>query len=397
MNYQKKSVSDVEVAGKKVLLRCDFNVPQDKATGAIADDKRIKASLPTIHFLLDQGAAVILCSHLGRPKGKFDPAYSMAPVGACLSRLLELPVLLAGDVVGPDAASKAAALRPGQVLLLENVRFHQEEEANDPEFARQLASLAELFVFDAFGTAHRAHASTAGVAAYLPAVSGLLLEKELRIMGQALEAPKRPFVAILGGSKVSDKIGVISNLLEKADKLIIGGGMSYTFSKALGGSVGKSLLEEDKVPFALELMERARKEGKTLLLPVDSLAAAAFAPDSPAVEVPAEAIPDDLMGLDLGSHTIALFTQALENAGTILWNGPMGVFEFPAFAGGTRAVAQAMVDSNAVTIVGGGDSALAVDQMGLAEGMTHVSTGGGSSLEFFEGRELPGIACLLDR
>ncbi|MPM93131.1 Phosphoglycerate kinase [bioreactor metagenome] len=235
------------------------------------------------------------------------------------------------------------------------------------------------------------------MAAYLPAVSGLLLEKELRIMGQALEAPKRPFVAILGGSKVSDKIGVISNLLEKADKLIIGGGMSYTFSKALGGSVGKSLLEEDKVPFALELMERARKEGKTLLLPVDSLAAAAFAPDSPAVEVPAEAIPDDLMGLDLGSHTIALFTQALENAGTILWNGPMGVFEFPAFAGGTRAVAQAMVDSNAVTIVGGGDSALAVDQMGLAEGMTHVSTGGGSSLEFFEGRELPGIACLLDR
>lgn len=397
MNYHKKTVLDTDVTGKKVLLRCDFNVPLDKATNAIADDQRIQASLPTIRHLLDNGAAVILCSHLGRPKGEWNLKYSLAPVAVRLSKLTGLPVEMAKDVVGRDSAAKAAGLKPGQMLLLENLRFHREEEANDPVFSQKLADMADLFVSDAFGTVHRAHASTCGVAAYLPAVSGLLVEKELRIMGRALENPRRPFVAVLGGAKVSDKLGVISNLLEKADTLIIGGAMAYTFVKALGGSVGKSPLEEDRLSYALDMMDKAKKKGKTILLPVDNLAAAEFSADARAVEVPAAAIPDSLMGMDIGEGTIALFSEVLRGAGTIFWNGPMGVFEFPAFAAGTRAIAQAMAESDAITIVGGGDSASAVEQFGYADRMTHVSTGGGSSLEFFEGLELPGVACLLDK
>jgi len=397
MNYHKKTVLDTDVTGKKVLLRCDFNVPLDKATNAIADDQRIQASLPTIRHLLDNGAAVILCSHLGRPKGEWNLKYSLAPVAVRLSKLTGLPVEMAKDVVGRDSAAKAAGLKPGQMLLLENLRFHREEEANDPVFSQKLADMADLFVSDAFGTVHRAHASTCGVAAYLPAVSGLLVEKELRIMGRALENPRRPFVAVLGGAKVSDKLGVISNLLEKADTLIIGGAMAYTFVKALGGSVGKSPLEEDRLSYALDMMDKAKKKGKTILLPVDNLAAAEFSADARAVEVPAAAIPDSLMGMDIGEGTIALFSEVLRGAGTIFWNGPMGVFEFPAFATGTRAITQAMAESDAITIVGGGDSASAVEQFGYADRMTHVSTGGGSSLEFFEGLELPGVACLLDK
>ena len=397
MNYHKKTVLDTDVTGKKVLLRCDFNVPLDKATNAIADDQRIQASLPTIRHLLDNGAAVILCSHLGRPKGEWNLKYSLAPVAVRLSKLTGLPVEMAKDVVGRDSAAKAAGLKPGQMLLLENLRFHREEEANDPVFSQKLADMADLFVSDAFGTVHRAHASTCGVAAYLPAVSGLLVEKELRIMGRALENPRRPFVAVLGGAKVSDKLGVISNLLEKADTLIIGGAMAYTFAKALGGSVGKSPLEEDRLSYALDMMDKAKKKGKTILLPVDNLAAAEFSADARAVEVPAAAIPDSLMGMDIGEGTIALFSEVLRGAGTIFWNGPMGVFEFPAFATGTRAITQAMAESDAITIVGGGDSASAVEQFGYADRMTHVSTGGGSSLEFFEGLELPGVACLLDK
>lgn len=397
MNYNKKTVRDVDTAGKKVLLRCDFNVPQDKDTGAITDDKRIVESLPTIRYLLEKGAAVIACSHLGRPKGKWNEKLSLAPVAKRLSELLHMPVEMAKDVVEEDASAKAAALRPGQLLLLENLRFHKEEEANDPAFSKKLAGLAELFVSDAFGTVHRAHASTCGVADYLPAVSGLLVEKELSVMGPALENPKRPFVAVLGGAKVSDKIGVIRNLLEKADALLIGGGMAYTFMKAQGGSIGKSLLESDKLDLALELMAKARELGKTFLLPVDNLAAAEFSPDAAPVPVKAGAIPDELMGMDIGSQTASQFSEVLKSAGTVFWNGPMGVFEFPAFAGGTVAIAKAMADSGAITIVGGGDSAAAVEQYGFADKMTHVSTGGGSSLEFFEGLELPGVACLLDR
>lgn len=397
MNYNKKDVMDINVAGKKVLLRCDFNVPLDKITNAIADDKRIEASLPTIRYLLGQGAAVILCSHLGRPKGQWNEKLSLVPVAGRLSELLGMPVEMAKDVVGDDARAKAAALRPGQVMLLENLRFHKEEEANDPVFAKKLADLAEIFVSDAFGTVHRAHASTFGVSAFLPAVSGLLVEKELRIMGGALNAPRRPFVAILGGAKVSDKIGVINNLLEKADTIIIGGGMTYTFIKARGGSVGKSIVEDDRQSYALEMMDKARATGKNFLLPVDNLAAAEFSPDAVPVEVESMAIPDDLMGLDIGKKTIAAFVEVIRDAGTIIWNGPVGVFEFPAFAAGTKAIARAMAESDAVTIVGGGDSASAVEQFGYADRMTHISTGGGSSLEFFEGLELPGVACLLDK
>lgn len=397
MNYNKKTVRDVDTAGKKVLLRCDFNVPQEKDTGVITDDKRLVESLPTIRYLLKKRAAVILCSHLGRPKGKWNDKLSLAPVAKRLSALLDMPVEMAKDVVGEDAAAKAAALKPGQLLLLENLRFHKEEEANDPEFSKKLAAMAELFVSDAFGTVHRAHASTCGVTDYLPAVSGLLVEKELAVMGTALENPRHPFVAVLGGAKVSDKIGVIRNLLEKADALLIGGGMAYTFMKATGGSIGKSLLESDKLDLAVELMAKARELGKTFLLPVDNLAAAEFSPDAEPVPVKAGAIPDELMGMDIGSETVAQFSDVLKSAGTVFWNGPMGVFEFPAFAGGTVAIAKAMAESGAVTIVGGGDSAAAVEQYGFADKMTHVSTGGGSSLEFFEGLELPGVACLLDK
>ena len=397
MNYNKRSVKEAPVAGKKVLLRCDFNVPRDKATGEITDDKRIRAALPTIRYLLDQGAAVIACSHLGRPKGEWKRELSLAGVAACLSQLLGQDVILAADVVGEDARAKAAALQPGQVLLLENLRFHKEEEKNDPAFAKALADLAEIYVSDAFGTVHRAHASTVGVAAYLPAYAGLLVEQELAVMGKALDNPKRPFVAILGGAKVSDKIGVIRNLLEKADTIIIGGGMAYTFLKAQGCEVGTSLLEEDKLDLARELMEKAKEKGVELLLPVDTAVHDKFENTDDFSVVPVTAIPAGSMGLDIGPETVRLFAGAIRGAGTVVWNGPMGVFEFPAFAAGTKAVAKAMAECGGVTIVGGGDSAAAVEQLGYADKMTHISTGGGASLEFLEGLELPGIACLLDR
>lgn len=397
-SYHKQTVKDIDVAGKKVLLRCDFNVPQNKQTGEITSDKRIVASLPTIQYLLDHGAAVIACSHLGKPKGEWKSALTLAPVAKRLSERLGKEVVFAKDVIGDDATAKAAALQPGQIMLLENLRFEKGEEKNDPAFAKKLASLAEIYVSDAFGTVHRAHASTAGVAAFLPAVAGLLVEKELTIMGNALENPKRPFTAILGGAKVSDKIGVINNLLEKTDCIIIGGGMSYTFRAALGGKIGRSLLEADRIDYAREMMEKAEARGVKLLIPVDNLAAADFAPDAPYQVVSAEAIPDDLEGMDIGPKTIELFTEAIKGSGTIVWNGPMGVFEFPNFANGTKAIAKAMAEeSNAITIVGGGDSAAAVEQMGFADRITHISTGGGASLEFLEGLDLPGVACLLDR
>ena len=397
MNYNKRSVKEAPVAGKKVLLRCDFNVPQDKKTGEITDDKRIRAALPTIRYLLDQGAAVIACSHLGRPKGEWKQELSLRPVAARLSQLLGQDVIFAADVVGEDAKAKAAGLRPGQILLLENLRFHKEEEKNDPAFAKALADLAEIYVSDAFGTVHRAHASTVGVAAYLPAYAGLLVEQELAVMGKALDNPKRPFVAILGGAKVSDKIGVIRNLLEKADTIIIGGGMAYTFLKAQGCEVGTSLLEEDKLDLARELMEKAKEKGVELLLPVDTAVHDKFENTDDFSVVPVTAIPAGSMGLDIGPETVRLFAGAIRGAGTVVWNGPMGVFEFPAFAAGTKAVAKAMAECGGVTIVGGGDSAAAVEQLGYADKMTHISTGGGASLEFLEGLELPGIACLLDR
>ena len=397
MNYNKKTIMDVEVAGKKILLRCDFNVPQDKATGAITSDKRIVAALPTIRYLLEKGAAVIACSHLGKPKGEWKENLSLAPVAKRLSELLKQDVIFAADIVGEDAKAKAAALQGGQIMLLENLRFDIREEKNDPAFAEELASMAELYVSDAFGTVHRAHASTAGVAAYLPAVSGLLVAKELEIMGGALNDPKRPFVSVLGGAKVSDKIGVINNLLEKADTIIIGGGMAYTFTKAQGGNIGKSLCESDKLDYAREMIEKAKERGVKLLLPVDTVAAKDFAADAEPFTMDAMDIADDMMGLDIGPKTTEMFCAAVKNAGTVVWNGPMGVFEFEAFAKGTRAMAQALADSGAVTIVGGGDSAAAVEQMGFADKITHISTGGGASLEFLEGLELPGVACLLDK
>ena len=422
MNYQKKTVRDIDVKGKKVLLRCDFNVPQDKKTGAITSDKRIVAALPTIRYLLDQGAAVIACSHLGKPQPDFDkwvkkqtekgkdPAelteaawskeqkkLTLAPVAARLAELLGQEVIFASDVVGEDAQTKAAALQPGQVLLLENTRFEKGETKNDPAFAQKLASMAEVYVSDAFGAVHRAHASTAGVAAYLPAVSGFLIEKELEVIGGTLANPKRPLVAILGGSKVSSKIGVINNLLEIADTIIIGGGMAYTFAKAQGGSIGKSLCEDDKLDYALEMIAKARKNGVKLLLPSDTVAADDFSNDAKRQVVSTMAIPEGWEGMDIGPDTIKVFCDAVKGAGTVVWNGPMGVFEFDNFAAGTRAMAQALADSGAITIVGGGDSAAAVEQMGFADKITHISTGGGASLEFLEGLELPGVACLLDK
>lgn len=397
MNYNKKTVRDVDVAGKKVLLRCDFNVPLDKATGAITSDKRITAALPTIQYLLENGAAVIACSHMGKPKGERKMELSLAPVAKRLGELLGREVIFAADTVGPDAKAKAEALKPGEVLLLENTRFEPGETKNDPELAKDLASMAELYVSDAFGSVHRAHASTVGVADYLPAVSGFLVARELEVMGKALDDPKRPFVAVLGGAKVSDKINVIGNLLNKADTVIIGGGMAYTFIKAHGGSIGTSLLEEDKQALALETLAAAREKGVKLLLPVDTLAAKEFSADAKPVSMDAAAIPEDMMGLDIGPKTVELFCGALKGAGTVVWNGPMGVFEFDAFAGGTRAMARAIAESGAVSIVGGGDSAAAVEQMGYADRITHISTGGGASLEFLEGKELPGVACLQDR
>ena len=397
MNYNKKTILDVDVAGKKILLRCDFNVPQDKETGAITSDKRIVAALPTIRYLLEKKAAVIACSHLGKPKGEWKAKLSLAPVAQRLSELLGQEVIFAKDIVGEDAKAKAAALQGGQIMLLENLRFDPREEKNDPSFAEELASMAELYVSDAFGTVHRAHASTAGVAAFLPAVSGLLVAKELEVMGGALNNPKRPFVAVLGGAKVSDKIGVINNLLDKADTIIIGGGMSYTFAKAQGGSIGKSLCEEDKLDYAREMIAKAEKNGVKLLLPSDTMAADDFSNDAKRQVVSTMAIPDGWEGMDIGPDTIRTFCDAVKGAGTVVWNGPMGVFEFENFAAGTRAMAQALADSGAITIVGGGDSAAAVEQMGFADKITHISTGGGASLEFLEGLELPGVACLLDK
>ena len=400
MNYNKKTVTDIDVKGKKVLCRCDFNVPQDKKTGAITDDKRIRAALPTLQYLLDQGAAVIACSHLGKPKGEVKPELSLAPVAKRLEELLGKSVIFASDVVGEDAKAKAAALQPGQIMLLENLRFEKGEEKNDPAFAKALADLAGadgVYVSDAFGTVHRAHASTAGVADYLPAVSGFLIQKELEIIGGALANPKRPLVAILGGSKVSSKIGVINNLLEIADTIIIGGGMAYTFAAAQGGKIGTSLLEADWEDYANEMVKKAADKGFKLLLPVDTVVADAFAADAKSQVVPAGEIPDGWMGLDIGPKTVELYTSAVADAGTVIWNGPMGVFEFPAFATGTEAVAEALSKTDAITIVGGGDSAAAVEQLGYADKMTHISTGGGASLEFMEGKALPGVVCLLDK
>ena len=396
MEYNKKSVEDIDVSGKKVIVRCDFNVPHDE-NGNITDDKRIVAALPTIKYLLEHNAAVILCSHLGRPKGEFKMKYSLAPVAQRLSELLGQEVKLAKDVIGEDAKKMASELACGQAMLLENVRFHKEEEKNDPAFAKELASMAEIYVNDAFGTAHRAHASTAGVADYLPAVCGFLINKEISIMGKALANPVRPFVAILGGAKVSDKIGVINNLIEKCDTIIIGGGMSYTFMKAMGKEIGTSLCEDDKLDLAKDLMAKAEAKGVKLLLPVDTVCADHFAADATPVVYDAGALPKDMMGLDIGPKTIELFSEAVKDAGTVVWNGPMGVFEFDAFAVGTKAVAKAIAASKAVSIIGGGDSAAAVEKLGFAAEMSHISTGGGASLEFLEGLELPGIACLQDK
>ena len=397
MNYNKMTVRDVPLSGKKVLLRCDFNVPQDKTTGEITSDKRIVAALPTIRYLLDNGAAVIACSHLGKPKGTWKESLTLAPVAKRLSELLGMDVIFAKDIIGEDAKAKAAALQPGQLLLLENLRFDPREEKNDPEFARELASMAEIYVSDAFGTVHRAHASTAGVAAYLPAYAGLLIEKELSVMGKALEDPKRPFVAILGGAKVSDKIGVINNLIEKVDTLIIGGGMAYTFFKALGHEIGTSICEDDKVELAKEMMDKAKAKGINFLIPVDNVVATEYSADSEWKIVDSDDIPEGWMGLDIGPKSRELFANAVKNAGTVVWNGPMGVSEWENFANGTIAVAKAVADSNAISIIGGGDSAAAVEKLGFADKMTHISTGGGASLEFLEGLELPGIACLNEK
>ena len=431
MTYNKKTIEDIAVAGKKVIARCDFNVPMKD--GKIADDKRIVGALPTIKYLLKEGAAVILCSHFGRPHNIFNAKleldkkekkkvealpeeereaatakfleaakndnvkFSLAPVAARLSELLGIEVKMAKDVIGPDAKAKAAALKSGEVLLLENVRFHKEETKNDPAFAKEMASMAEIYVNDAFGTAHRAHASTAGLADYLPAVCGYLIQKEISVMGGALADPKRPFVAILGGAKVSDKIGVINNLIEKVDTLIIGGGMAYTFFKAFGNDIGTSLCEHDKLDLARGLVEKAHEKGVNFLLPVDNVIGREYKEDTPCMNIYSDSIPDGWMGLDIGAKTQELFAKTLIGAGTVIWNGPMGVSEWKNFAAGTETVAKAVAESGAISIIGGGDSAAAVEKLGFADKMTHVSTGGGASLEFLEGKTLPGIACLLDK
>lgn len=393
----KKTVKDVDVRSKRVLVRVDYNVPLD-AQGNVSDDKRITASLPTIRYLLEQGARIILCSHLGRPKGEVKKEFSLAPVAKRLKELLpNVNIYFASDCIGEEAQQKAAALKDGEILLLENLRFHKEEEKNDPEFAKKLASLAEIYVSDAFGTVHRAHASTAGVAAYLPAVAGFLIGKELSIMGGALENPERPFVAILGGAKVADKIGVITNLLNKCDTLLIGGGMAYTFFKAMGYEIGDSLLDAESIDLAKQLMETAKEKGVKLLLPVDTVVAKAFAADAEHMTVASNAIPAGWQGLDIGEKTRELFAAEIKNAKTVIWNGPMGVFEFPEFAKGTEAVAKACAECGGTTIIGGGDSASAVKKLGYADKMTHISTGGGASLEFLEGKVLPGVAALNDK
>ena len=431
MTYNKKTIEDIDVKGKKIIARCDFNVPMKD--GEITDTKRIVGALPTIQYLLKQGAAVILCSHLGRPHNVFNEKLkldkkekkkiealpeseraaataaalekakgdvkklSLAPIAAKLSELLGVKVEMAKDVIGPDAKAKAAALKPGEVMMLENVRFHEEEEANDPAFAKELASMADIYVNDAFGTAHRAHATTAGLADYLPAVCGYLIQKEITVMGKALSDPKRPFVAILGGAKVSDKIGVINNLIDKVDTLIIGGGMAYTFFRAMGNPIGTSICEADKLDLARELVEKAHAKGVNFLLPVDNVIGTQYDENTTFMTIYSDSIPDGWMGLDIGDKTRELFSKTIAGAGTVVWNGPMGVSEWKNFEGGTCAVAEAIASSGAVSIIGGGDSAAAVEKLGYADKMTHISTGGGASLEFLEGKELPGIACLLDK
>ena len=396
MSFNKKTIEDIDVSGKKVLVRCDFNVPLDENKN-ITDETRINAALPTIKYLLEHKAAVILCSHLGRPKGEFNMKYSLAPVAKRLSEKLGFEVKLAKDVIGPDARALAAQVKPGEAILLENVRFHAEEEKNDPAFAKELASLAEIYVSDAFGTVHRAHASTAGVADYLPAVAGFLIGKELNFLGKAVTNPERPFVAILGGAKVKDKIGVITNLLEKVDTLLIGGGMAYTFMKATGGQIGNSLCDEERLELALELLKKAEQKGVKLLLPIDNVCGKEFKDDTEQMICDSGKIPEGWEGLDIGPKTVELFAKEIKAAKTVVWNGPMGVFEMPSFAKGTLAIATAMAESDATTIIGGGDSAAAVTQMGLAAKMSHISTGGGASLEFLEGKTLPGVAALSDK
>ena len=390
----KKTVRDIDVTGKKVLVRCDFNVPLDKETGEITDNRRIRAAIPTIKYLIDHNAKVILCSHLGRPKGEFNLKYSLKPVAEELSKLLGKEVKLAKDVIGEDAEKLTSEIKEGEVVLLENVRFHKEEEENNPEFAKKLASFAEIYVNDAFGTAHRAHASTAGVADYLPAVSGFLIEKELEFLGNALDNPERPLVAILGGAKVSDKIGVIENLLDKVNTLIIGGGMAYTFYKAQGHSIGTSICEEDKIDLANDILNKAKEKNVEILLPIDNHVSAEYSNEAEDKYVESAEIPEGFMGLDIGPKTIELFKNAIKNAKTVVWNGPLGVTEFSKFEEGTKAIAEALAETQAVTVIGGGDSAAAVEKFGLADKMTHISTGGGASLEFLEGKVLPGIACL---
>ncbi|MBE6804490.1 MAG: phosphoglycerate kinase [Ruminococcaceae bacterium] len=391
----KKTVEDLQVAGKKVLVRCDFNVKMEN--GVITSDKRIVASLPTIKYLIENGAKVILCSHLGRPKGEVVPEFSLAPVAARLSELLGQEVKMAKDVVGESAKSLAADLKDGEVLLLENVRYEKGETKNDPELSKKFADLAELYVNDAFGSAHRAHSSTAGVAEHLPAACGYLIQKEIEFIGGALENPKRPLVAILGGAKVSDKIGVITNLIDKCDTLIIGGGMAYTFMKALGHNIGTSLLEADKIELAAEMMKKAEEKGVKFLIPVDNKVGKEYAADTEAMVVNSDDIPDGWMGLDIGPKTQEIFADAVKDAGTVIWNGPMGVSEWANFASGTIAVATAIAESNAISIIGGGDSAAAIQKLGFADKMSHISTGGGASLEYLEGKVLPGIAALNDK
>ena len=392
----KKTVRDIDLKEKKVLVRCDFNVPMDENRN-ITDNTRIVAALPTIKYLLEQNCKIILCSHLGRPKGEFKPEYSLKPVAEELSKLLNKQVIMSEDVIGEDTISKANNLKNGEILLIENLRFHREETDNDPEFAKKLASLAEVYVNDAFGTAHRAHASTEGVTKYLPAVSGFLIEKELKFLGDALENPERPFVAILGGAKVSDKIGVIDNLIEKVNTLMIGGGMAYTFFKAQGYNVGKSICELDKLDLALELMEKAKNKGVKLLLPIDTRVGNPDNPEGPSKTVDWREIPDDLEGFDIGEKTVEMYKNELKTAKTVVWNGPLGLFEVEQFAKGTNEIAKTLSEIDATTIIGGGDSAAAVEKAGLADKMTHISTGGGASLEFLEGKKLPGIEALQDK
>ena len=392
----KKTIKDIDLKGKKVLVRCDFNVPMNEERN-ITDNTRIVAAIPTIKYLLENNCAIILCSHLVRPKGEFKPEFSLKPVAKELSKLLETEVIMANDVVGEDAKSKAANLQQGQIMLLENVRFHREETDNDPEFAKQLAGMAEIYVSDAFGAVHRAHASTAGVAAYLPAVAGFLIEKELKFLGNAISNPERPFVSILGGAKVSDKIGVIDSLIEKVDTLIIGGGMAYTFFKAQGYEVGNSICELDKLDLAKELMKKAEEKGVKLLLPIDTKIGKEFKPDTESKTVAWTEIPAGWEGFDIGEETIKLFSEEIRKAKTVVWNGPLGLFEFDQFAIGTNAIAKVLSEIDATTIIGGGDSAAAVKKAGLENKMTHISTGGGASLEFLEGKKLPGIECLQDK